>query len=280
MITENLLRDGCRAGNVDNVVGPFKGMLTYITGKSATEVADLTAMEISKRGFANLNKLHRTMGPLFIDTLIDINRTIRPAAGKKLIRTLATLDKAILKDITNAEALKGLAKVLDKGVDSATIARVLKNDKLFDTTLPIIGKYSRNQLGKDFADVAHADGLVQMIKALKNSGTGVGGVAYEIRRGAALGNDLSAFRKPLQWKNLVTGLSKKDTDVDLITTAGENLQLKVGRFGTTLKDLQKEEEYIVACLKQNNGNITYVVPDVSNVPTKIRKLFHRHPISK
>ena len=273
LISENLLRDGCRAGNVDNVVGPFKGMLTYITGKSATEVADLTAMEISKRGFANLNKLHRTMGPLFIDTLIDINRTIRPAAGKKLISTLATLDKAILKNITDAEALKGLAKVLDKGIDGATIARVLKNDRLFDTTLPIIGKYSRNQLGKDLASVAHADGLIQMVKALKNSGTGVGGVAYEIRRGAALGADLKAFRKQIPWKSL-EGKPLKDTDVDLITNSGifNNLQLKSGKFGGS----KKEEAYIQACIKKV-GNIVYEVPDLSKVPQYMFDLKDKYP---
>jgi hypothetical protein len=112
-----------------------------------------------------------------------------------------------------------------------------------------------------------------MVKALKNSGTGVGGVAYEIRRGAALGNDLKAFRKQIQWKSLA-GKQLKDTDVDLIRNSGTftNLQLKSGAFGGA----KKEEAYILACIK-SVGNIVYEVPDLSNVPQYMRALKKKYP---
>jgi hypothetical protein len=271
LITENLLRKGCRAGDVDGAVGPFKDTLAYIKGLSVSEATDLAKIDFSELGFTELSRIHKAMGPLFIDTLIDIERTISAAAGKKLINVLGDLDEVILKDITDAEALKGLAKVLDKGVDCTTMSRVLKNTDLFNTTLPIIGKYSRNQLGKDFAAVAHVEsGLVSLAKQLKAGGPGIKGYAYELRRGATLGSDLKAFDLQFAWKD---GETIARSDLDLITYSGKNLQLKSG----LIRDSKRTESYIKVCLEDKGiGNIHYEVPDLSTVPDFLTNLIEKY----
>ena len=210
-------------------------------------------------------------------------------AAKKFVSAFDGLGDEALDSLKNApagqldEALDGLAKVVNKGIDPVTIKIALDNTHLFGT------QYKRVNLLKDLGELANVKGLDEAAAMLKAVNAQAKGFRYEIEGAAWLarnGKEVVELTKRVAVV-LEEGADVVRTDIDIvILEAGKRIyyQLKRSRSafvgGTRNIDeaLGKTQAWVAKAFKDlgdgaTHEQIRYATDAAVTVPQKILDWF-------
>jgi hypothetical protein len=200
--------------------------------------------------------------------------------AKRFIQVFELLGEEAFTSLKNApagelaDALEGLAKVANKGIEPYTLTRVLNNKHLYGSA------YKRTNLLKDLDELSNVQGLEIAIKSLKQ------GAANPSQAPQALGRRLevqAAAQLKREGKN-VTSLTEiisneaGITDIDIVVSEiTQQIFYQVKSTSGSFKSLPDTQAWVRKAMTEldtdDYARVKYVVPGGVNVPSKIQQWF-------
>jgi hypothetical protein len=160
-----------------------------------------------------------------------------------------------------AEALDGLAKVMNAGLSPELARVILDNSHIYGTV------YKRADLLKDMGKLANIEGFESLAKALKSASPQVKGIRFELEGAAQLIDNGAAI---VQITKKVTANAAEQlagTDIDVIVREGGSLiYYQFKRSAGALSSLPAVKLWVKKALLDlgpdaNYSQIRYALPD-------------------
>jgi hypothetical protein len=206
-------------------------------------------------------------------------------SAKMFVQVFENLgDEALtaLKNVPAGElddALDGLARLANKGIPPFSLSRVLNNSHLYGS------QYTRTSLLKDLDElvIAEVKGIDDMVAALKSARPSSRGIRYELEGAAYLIRNAQPGERVMEvGRKFLPGL-KGGTDFDVVfrTADGKEVfyQFKSSYSSFRSPHVKRTKAWVSKVGKHlgitareaiTRGHIQYAVPNLSEIPVKLR----------
>ncbi|MDQ8208061.1 hypothetical protein QEH52_11115 [Coraliomargarita sp. SDUM461003] len=208
-------------------------------------------------------------------------------AAKKLVETTAGFSDDVLASLKASpdldDALEGLVKVLDEGINPELVKKALNNANVFGS------QYRHANLLMDIGEVSTVKGLDLALDTLKSTARGINqtkGYRYEIEGAAELvrqGHNVVEFSKRVNvpWDDAAQALGKTGrTDIDVVVSNGADLfYYQFKRSTIALRTLKHAQAWVTKALLDldevgNYSRVIYAMPNGANdLTSTVKKWF-------
>lgn len=239
---------------------------TIISNSNVFQVAEqvLKSEELVEAAVRGVDEF----GDEFFEVLQEIgeNAALGIPAAQRVTKALGAVSDDAIAAIKNSgkfdEAMVGLAKAMDNGLDSGLLKKILDNN-FYDAA------YTQADILIDLGKVADAEGFTRLANSLKNTGITNKGFLYELQVAAHYAD---------QGTNATTVVSKyvkatetlTSTDIDLIID-GVYYQVKrsANAFGYGKAGLQKTKAWVAKAIADGAQTVKYVTQPRVMIPPKV-----------